>query len=325
MLNAAVIGIGSMGKNHARIYDSISDVNLVAVSDIDEKSKGIADKYGAKFYIDYKEMLNNEKIDLISIAVPTKYHKEVALLAIEKEINVLLEKPIAIDVTNAKNIIDSAAKKDVKLMIGHIERFNPAIIELKKRLGKNELGKIYKIDVQRIGPFPRRIADVGVIIDLSVHDIDIINYLIDSKPKRICSEIQQKLHPNYEDSLIALIRYQNDVLAVLNVNYLSPMKTREILVFGEKGMFKVNYLTQQLKFYENPSFGENGKDLFHNVTEGKEILFKINKKESLLSEIEEFIECVKEDRQPLINGENGLYALEVAYHIQKAAKNSEII
>ena len=176
MLNAAVIGVGAMGKNHARIYFDIDNINLLAVADTDEKkAKNIAKKYGCKAYTDYKEMLSNESLDIVSVAVPTQMHKEVAFDAIKKGINVLIEKPIAPSVKEGKEIIDFAEGKNVKLMIGHIERFNPAIIELKRRLAENELGKVFKIDINRIGTFPNRIRDVCVVNDLAVHDLDLIS------------------------------------------------------------------------------------------------------------------------------------------------------
>ncbi|MBU0614678.1 MAG: Gfo/Idh/MocA family oxidoreductase [Nanoarchaeota archaeon] len=318
MLNAAVIGAGSMGRNHARIYSYLDNVKLVAIADRDSSRGEVAESYGTKFYSDYEEMLDNEEIDIVSVVVPTHLHKEVALKVISKKVNILLEKPIAINSADGADIINAASKNNVKLMIGHIERFNPAIIELKKKI--HELGRIYKIDVQRIGPFPARISDVGVIADLSVHDIDVISYLIEKKLIRVCAETQQKIHPNHEDSLIALLRYENEIIAELNVNYLSPKKIREIMVFGEKGMFKANYLTQDLGFYENPSYNQK----FDNVTEGKGVSVPVEKKEPLLAEIEAFVRCVEKDEKVPITGEDGLYAIKVAELLLKSAKSSII-
>lgn len=207
-----------MGANHARVLSNLGSANLVAVADVnDEHGRKIANEYNATFYQDYKEMLDKENIQAVCIAVPTKFHKETTLHAVAKGKHVLLEKPIANSEEEAKEIIKAANKNNVKLMIGHIERFNPVIVELKKRL--DELGDIYKIDVQRIGPFPGRVQDVGVIIDLSVHDIDIIQYLTRSEIKRVYAETQQRLHPNCEDSVTALIKYQNGVFIILYYLY----------------------------------------------------------------------------------------------------------
>lgn len=314
MLNAAVIGIGSMGKNHARIYSDLDNVKLVAVADSNKDAlTAISKKYNVEGYSDYKELLGKEKIDLLSIAVPTEFHKQVAIEVIDKGINVLLEKPIAKTLDEAKEIIKKTKEKKVKLMIGHIERFNPAIIELKKRL--SELGEIYKIAVDRVGPFPSRITDVGVVIDLSVHDIDVISYLIDSDPKEIHSMTDKRIHPLHEDSLSALIKYKNNITASLNIDWLSPTKKREITITGKNGMFKVNYLTQNLYFFENKGSGNEKEYGFLTVQEGNMIKIHIDKKEPLRSEIEAFIKSVIDNTKPPISGEDGKKALKYAQRI----------
>ncbi len=321
MMKIAVIGVGSMGQNHARVLFNLDEAQLAAVADMDIISaQKIAQKYNVKAYKDYKEMLDLEEIDAVSIAVPTRFHKDVAIYALEKGKHVLLEKPIASNEVEAQEIIACARRNNCKLMIGHIERFNPAIQELKKRV--EELGEIYKIDVQRIGSFPARIADVGVIVDLSVHDIDIVNYLLNSRIKRIYAEKQQKLHASHEDSVTALITYTNDVLAVLNINYLSPTKTRLLKVFGKKGMFLVNYLEQELFFYENSGFSSTD---WNSVREGDMHKITIAKKEPLVAEIEAFVRCIRENCEPDVNGEHGLEVLKTAQTIHKSAYENKII
>lgn len=322
-IKVAVIGVGSMGENHARIYAYCEKTQLVAVADNNkEQAEKIAKKFNVRAYSDYKELLEKEQLDAVSIVVPTSLHKEVAVYVFKKGINVLLEKPIAQTEEEAKEIIECAKENKVKLMIGHIERFNPAIIELKKKLEQKDLGEIYKIDIQRIGPFPHRISDVGVIIDLSVHDLDIIDYLINSAPSRIYAETQQKLHPYHEDSVTALLNYQNGTLAVLNINYLSPTKTRVLKIFGEKGMFKVDYLNQELYFYENKSYVENH---WNGVTEGDMKKINVEKKEPLQIEIESFLKHISENTPPLVGGEQGLNVLNIARMLIKSATEKKII
>ncbi len=323
MINVAVIGVGSMGQNHARIFFHSDNAQLVAVSDnnIDAAEK-IAKKYNCKSYNNYQEMLSNEQIDAVSIAVPTSLHKEVTLAALIHKKHVLLEKPIASNEQEAKEIIECAKKNNVKLMIGHIERFNTAIIELKNRLEKGDLGEIYKIDVQRIGPFPSRIADVGVIIDLSVHDLDIIDYLINTPPTRVFAETQQRLHPHHEDAVTALIRYPNSILATLNINYLSPTKIRQLQVFGKKGMFKVNYLDQELYFYENTAYNIHD---WSSVCEGDMKKIIIPKKEPLQVEIEAFLSSIKNNTPMSVTGEQGLSILKIAHTLIQSAKENRII
>ncbi len=322
-LRVAVIGVGSMGQNHARIYFNSETAQLVAVADnYFENAEKIGKKYNIPYYQDYHKMLESEQIDAISIAVPTSLHKEVALACINKKKHLLLEKPIASTEEEAQEIISAATKNNTTLMIGHIERFNTAITALKERLKENHLGEIYKIDIERVGPFPTRITDVGVIIDLSVHDIDIINYLLDSDPQQLYAQTQQKLHPTHEDSVTSLITYKNGVHAILNINYLSPTKIRQLQIFGKKGMFHVNYLDQELFFYQNNSFTS---DNWESVTEGEMKKIIVQKKEPLQLEIDHFIHCIKENKTPLVTGYDGLKSLQIANNLLKSAKENRII
>ena len=322
-LRIAVIGVGSMGQNHARIYFHSDNTILVAVSDnYLPNAEKIGKKYNIPYYQDYNEMLQQEQIDAISIAVPTSLHKEVALACIHKKKHILLEKPIASTEQEAQEIINAAKEHNIILMIGHIERFNTAITALKERLKNDHLGEIYKINIERVGPFPTRITDVGVIIDLSVHDIDIINYLLDSDPTQIYAQTQQKLHPTHEDAVTSLITYKNGVHAILNINYLSPTKIRQLQIFGKKGMFHVNYLDQELFFYQNNSFTS---DNWESVTEGEMKKIIVQKKEPLQQEIEHFIFCIKENKTPLVTGVHGLKSLQIANNLLKSAQENRII
>jgi len=321
-IRVAVIGAGSMGQNHARVLSSMDDVILAGVADINiEQAKKIATRFKTRFFSDYKKMFDALDIDAVIIAVPTSFHKECGLYAIEHGKHVLIEKPIAFDEIEAQEIIERAKEKKVTLAVGHIERFNPAIVELKKRLDDGELGEIYKIDVQRIGPYPIRINDVGVVIDLSVHDIDIINYLMESEVEYCYAETQKRLNPYHEDILIAILRYKNSVLAILNVNFLSPVKIREISVFGKKGSFRVDYLNQDLYFYENRSFID---DAWQSVSEGDIKKITLFKKESLQAELESFVSCIRENKSPAVSGEDGLQALKIAHLLIDSSKNGTV-
>jgi len=311
MLNVAVIGVGSMGKNHARIYSELDNVNLIAVSDTNEElAKTVSEKYKCKFYTDYKDMLNNEKIDIASIVVPTEHHKQVALDVIDRKINILLEKPIASTIDDAKKIIEQSKKNNVKMMIGHIERFNPVITELKKRLENNELGKIFMIDMNRVGPFPERIRDVGVVIDLAVHDLDMLRYLTGSEIVKYHSETEKKIHTTHEDMICAVLKLDDGIVCHLNVNWLTPTKIRNMYVIGERGMFLANYITQELYFYDN--------NIIESVS--TETKLPIEKKEPLLIEIKHFIDCVENNKEPLVSAKDGLKVLEQAEMLINSVK-----
>lgn len=325
-LKVGVIGTGAMGKSHARVYSEMDNIDLILVCDSDENNANeIAKKYNTKPYTDYKEI--DEDLDAVSVCVPTKLHKEVSLFFIKKGINVLIEKPITNNVQEANELIKTAKEKNVKLMIGHVERFNPVIIEIKKRLDNNELGRIYNISTFRFSPFPHRIIDVGVTTDLAVHDIDIIMNLNKSKIKRIYAETGQRIHENHEDMLNALLKFDNNVTGVINTNWLTPKKVREISITGEKGMFVAKYLTQILYFYKN-EFTEKNLDYskgVKDIIEGDMLKIKINNKEPLLAELEEFVNCIINDRKPAISGEDGLEVLEVATKILEASKTNKVV
>lgn len=324
ILNVGVIGIGMMGKNHLRILSELENVDLISVADQDDKELAkLEKKYSINTYSDYKTMLEKEKLDMISIAVPTSLHKKIAIDCIEKGINVLIEKPIASTIEEANEIIECAKKYNVKLMVGHIERFNPAIQELKKKINDGEIGKVYEIDIKRVGPFPTRISDVGVVIDLAVHDLDILRYIQESEPIRLYAEIEKKIHTDHEDLMCAMLKFNNSVIGNLTINWLTPTKKRKVYVTGEKGMFIVDYITQDLIYYENASI-VSGDEKFP-ITEGKMIKFHIPKKEPLRNEIEHFIDCVVNDKEPLVSGDDAKMALLLAKKIIESANNNIII
>jgi UDP-N-acetylglucosamine 3-dehydrogenase len=327
-INVAVIGMGSMGKNHVRVYSELPYANLVAICDSNKENlKQISDSYKANTYTDYKEMLEKENIDEVSICVPTKLHKNIALEVIKNKINLLVEKPIATTTEEAKEMIDSAEKNKVKLMIGHIERFNPVIVELKKRIKNNELGRILKVNCERLSLFPQRIIDVGVTVDLAIHEIDILRYLIDSDIKRVYAETAQRFHASREDLLIGTIRFKNDILGVINANWLTPKKVRQIRVTGEKGMFVANYLTQELYFYEK-EFASKYVDYnksFMMGKEGKKVKIKIERKEPLKNELESFIDCIKNNTKPPVTGNDGIEALKIAHKFLESSKSNEVV
>jgi len=327
-LNVGIIGVGAMGKSHARVYSKMKNVKLIAVCDCNKEAvRNIADKYNTNYYLTYKDMLKKEKLDAVSVCVPTKLHKKAAIDVIRSNINVLVEKPIATSVQEAQEIIRESNKNNVKLMVGHIERFNPVVMELKRRIERNELGKIYKVHCVRLSPFPKRIVDVGVIVDLAIHEVDILQYLIKSKIKRIYAETAQRIHSTHEDLLIGTIRFENGILGVINANWLTPKKIRELTVTGEKGMFVANYLTQELHFYEN-EYLRNGSDYngnFMNVIEGRMIKIKIKNQEPLANELQAFIMSILKNNLPPITGKEGLDALNIAHKFIESSKKNMVV
>lgn len=328
-IKVAVIGVGSMGVNHARVYWELPEADLVGVADFDvERAQSVANKYNTKSYSDYRHLLDQAKPEAVTLAVPTVNHYQLAMEIIERGIPLLIEKPIAFSLEEAQLIIKAAKEKNVKLMIGHIERFNPAIIALKDVIAKEELGRIFQMDAHRQGPFPARIGDVGVVIDLAVHDLDIMRFVSQHEIVRVYAETEKHIHSKYEDLLTGLVRLSDGTVGTLTINWLTPTKIREFIVTGERGLFRCDYLTQDLYFFENPiSHGSEWENLrvLRGVREGKMTRYMIAKKEPLKSEQEAFLSAVLNNTAVPVTGEDGLKALKLAKAIVESGTDHKII
>jgi len=327
VLKAAVIGVGSMGRNHVRIYGLMENTRLVAVADTSPQSlEPISRVYNTHVYTDYLQMLDQEKPDVVSIAVPTRLHREVAVAALERGVHVFLEKPISQEVTEGQQIIVAAQRSGAKLAVGHIERFNPAVLELKKQLDAGQLGRIFQIHARRVGPFPPRIQDVGVVIDLATHELNLLEYVTGSRVRTVYAETQREIHATHEDLLTGILKFADGTIGILDVNWLTPTKIRELSLIGEKGMFVVNYLTQDLHFYENDYANGNWEGLaLMGVSEGRLIRYNIKRKEPLLVELESFIDAIECDNAPLIGGEEALRAVFLAQQLLESGRRHEVI
>jgi len=327
VLKTAVIGVGMMGRNHARVYALMENSRLVAAADPDARAlEPIARTYKVHVYTDYVQMLDEEKPDLVSIAVPTRLHREVAITAMKRGVHVFLEKPISTCVEEGQEIINCAQHEGVKLAVGHIERFNPAIIELKKQLDAGQLGRIFQIHARRVGPFPPRIEDVGVVIDLATHELNLLEYLTGSRVESVYAEIEREIHAKHEDLLMGILKFEDGTVGILDINWLTPTKIRELSLIGEKGMFLVNYLTQDLEFYENDYFNGNWEGLaIMGVSEGRKIRLNIKRKEPLLAELESLVEAIEHDTAPQIGGEEALRAVLLAQRLLESGQKHQVV
>lgn len=321
-LKTAVIGVGAMGANHARVYSDMPGSTLVGVSDVDSQTADkTAKRYRTNAYTDFLKMLDEQKPDAVTIAVPTVDHLAVALQVIQRGIHLLIEKPIAFSEEEGRLIMNSAAAAGVQLMIGHIERFNPAVVELKKQLESDALGRVFKIDAYRQGPFPARIKDVGVVIDLAVHDLDVMRYVSGSEIVRVYAETERRIHSTREDLMTCLVRMEDFTVGTLNINWLTPTKIRELHVTGECGMFRVDYLTQDLYFFENSTANSESWEtlrILRGVSEGRMIRYVVAKKEPLLAEQEAFLAAVRGEIPVAVTGEDGLKALVLAQAVVRS-------
>lgn len=319
-LRAGVIGLGMMGRAHVRVWDELVEgVDLVAVADTDPRVLREATVgREARTYADLASMLAAEELDLVSVVVPTSLHLPTTLAALDAGSHVLVEKPIAATRSEAEQMIDAAQRAGRMLTVGHIERFNPAIRELRRRLAAGELGRIFEIRATRLGPFPARIRDVGVVVDLAPHDLDVMRYLLGSDPVRLYAETEQRIHTDHEDLFVGLMKFANGAVGVLDINWLTPTKQRTLTVTGERGMYTADYLTQQLIFYPNPS--SDG-----SVDEGNRVEREIERREPLAIELEEFARAARDGGVPPVDPHEAMVALLLARAMVESASTGEVV
>jgi UDP-N-acetylglucosamine 3-dehydrogenase len=329
LMRAAVIGVGAMGRNHARVYQEIPDVELAAVADTDSSlAQEAARLRGGHSYTDYRVMLDEIKPDVVTVAVPTHVHFQVVLDVLEAGCHVLVEKPISATLEEGRQMIARAAELGRILSVGHIERYNPAVIELKRRLDAGELGDIFQVHARRLGPFPVRVRDVGVVVDLAPHDLDIMRYLTDKEVERLYAETEQEIHTAHEDLFSGLIRFEGGLIGILNINWLTPAKVREITVTGQRGMFLANLLTQDLYFYENEEAGGldwNHLSLLRGVGEGQMVRLRLRRREPLRVELETFVAVARGEQGAIVSGDDGLVALQLAQALVQSGKEHQVI
>ncbi len=322
-LKIAVIGAGTMGMNHLRVLRDFDEeqVQLVGVAETHEPHlRRSMSRFHVAGYTDYRQLVEETQPDLVAVVVPTYLHFEVASYVLDRGIDVLVEKPISSTLEEALTLIQLAHSRGAKLAVGHVERFNPAVIEVKRRLVAGELGQVFHFLARRLGPFPPRIRDVGVTLDLASHDIDIMRYLADAEVERVHAETQRRIHNTYEDLLLGVLRFANQAIGVLDVNWLTPTKVRELSITGEKGLYLLNYLTQDVYFYENDYTTMTWDALrsLTGVSEGTMTRLKVQKAEPLRLEYENVVAALRKDIAPMVTGEDGLAVLKVVLQLTGA-------
>lgn len=314
---ATVIGIGNMGKNHARVYSEISEIELVAVSDSNPVKDEMAKKFGARFYANFEKMIEIEEPDIVSICVPTSQHYEIAKKCILRGINVLLEKPISDNLEHAQELLVLAREKKIKFLVGHVERFNPIVKKVKEIIRNGELGKIIAVIARRVGIFPPQISDVNVAIDLAIHDIDIANYLLEELPIEIRKNGQKNLTKNREDSVEFFMKYKSGTSAYIQANWITPVKIRKLNITGEKGYLEADYISQEIEFYESRYTKEkDSKNLLDDIlhfSEPDKMKIIPAKKEPLKEEILYFIGCVENNKE--IDSQFAIDSLKIALNL----------
>lgn len=276
MLKVGIIGFGVMGTNHYRVFQNITQVQVVCFFDPEPKEAG-----GLRGYSNLDDMLGQEELDVVIVAAPTQFHKEIALKCIDKKIHMLIEKPVAFNYQEGAEIQDALEANPVKVAVGYVERFNPVIQSLKKELVDKD---VYAVSISRVGPIPPRICDVGVLTDLTVHDIDIVRFITQKEIVDYTIYKSKKIHSHYEDNAILSATLDNEAVVNIFTNWLTPFKKRVVEVATKQGYYEADLITQDLKVYAD----YNPKNGAHSVRP-----CWVKKGEPLLHELRTFINYIE--------------------------------
>ncbi len=305
-----VIGVGSMGRNHVRAYTALSHMcELQGVHDINgSRNQDIAESYGVRAFDSRDELL--EQVDAVNIATPTTTHFDIAREAIERDIHILIEKPITNSVEEARELLDEARRRDLIVQVGHIERFNPAIQALP---GVLEDKKILALDVHRMGPFDPRIDDTDVIQDLMIHDMDIVSSLVPGRIEEICAMGRMVASEDMVDYAVANLHMQGDVIATLTASRATNKKVRQMAITTKDTYIELDYLQRRIKVTRRGGV-RSDKSGYQRENELEETYG--SEEEPLKSQLSHFLRSIENGTRPLINGSDGLEALKLTKQIQ---------
>lgn len=297
-IRAGVAGAGAMGRNHARVYGLLENVQLAAIFDLDQaRAQAVADEFGGEVVASLDELA--ERCEAVSVAVPTRNHLEVGGTLMRKGVNVLVEKPIASNEEEAEELIKIAGETGRVLQVGHIERFNPVLQQLEARLSRPRF-----IEAHRLSPFPNRSLDIGVVLDLMIHDLEVILHLVRS-PVASIDAVGVAVLSKHEDIANARVRFENGCVANITASRISPERMRKIRVFQEDGYLSLDYQEQKGKMFWIESSGI------------KQAEVEIDPAEPLMAELSAFVDAVRGQKEPTVTGQQGAAALEVALEITR--------
>lgn len=323
-LRAGLLGVGAMGRHHARVLRELDGVDLVAIADPAGDPNGVAGELAVLPDID---ALIAQGIDVAVVAIPTRFHFDAVMKLADAGVHTLVEKPIAQSVDEGRQMAAAFEERGLVGAVGHIERFNPALQELRHRIEAGELGDVYQIATRRQGPFPARIADVGVAKDLGSHDVDLTAWVAQSGYTSIFAHTVHKSGREHEDMIIATGRLENGIVVNHLVNWLSPMKERVTVVTGERGAYIADTSSGDLTFFANGTFPLewDAVSSFRGVAEGDMTRFAFPKREPLRVEHEAFRDAVLGIRHETVTMLQGLRTLEVVEGLLESARTGQSV
>lgn len=319
-IRMGVIGVGNMGQHHTRVLSLLKDVELVGIADINvERGIDIASKYRVRFFEDYHDLL--PYVDAVCVAVPTLLHHEVGITCLQTGIHVLIEKPIAASMAEAESLVNTAAECQCILQVGHIERFNPAFQELSKVLKTEEL---LALEAHRMSPYSNRANDVSVVLDLMIHDIDLLLELAEAPVVKLTASGSRASDSGYLDYVTATLGFANGIVATLTSSKVTHRKIRRIAAHCKNSLTEADFLNNEILI--------NRQTIANYVTDYGQILYRqdgfiekvyTSNIEPLHAELEHFVNCVRGGNQPSVGGEQALKALRLASMIEQMALDGQ--
>ncbi|MDY6213836.1 MAG: Gfo/Idh/MocA family oxidoreductase [Schaalia hyovaginalis] len=323
-IRVGILGIGSMGRHHVRNARNTKGFDLVALADPAGDKFGVA---GDLAVLPDVDALIAEGVDAAIIAVPTMFHEEAALKLAEAGVHALVEKPLSFSVESGERIAKAFSDAGLIGAVGYVERCNPALLEMRRRIRDGQLGEVYQIITRRQSPFPARIADVGVVKDLATHDVDLAAWVAGSTYETVYAQTAYRSGREHEDMMVASGRFANGVLVNHLVNWLSPYKDRTTIVTGERGALVADTAMGDLTFYENGSFPVEWDQIanFRGVSEGEVTRYALAKREPLAVEHEHFRDAILGVSNEHVSMDEGLTTLRVLEAMLESAKTGESI
>ena len=309
-LGVAVIGTGQWGKNHARVYKELSSTELVAVCDVNvERAKSIAAQYGVKAYSDSTQMLKDKQIEAVNVCTWSTILAKEAKKALNAGKHVLVEKPMATTPQQAQKLVHTAQENGLHLTVGFLMRFIPGLQLIRQSVEDKKIGDLVCVTAKRVSQWPERIGDVGVIKDTAIHDIDVMRFISKQDPVSVYAKMGSMRIKKFEDYAQIMLTYRNGESAFIESNWLTPYKTRMLTATGSEGIMRLDYITQDLWIEQKT----------------ETVQPRLPFQEPLKAELQHFVDCIVDNKKPIVTGEDGVKALEIATGaIQSSSKNRAI-
>jgi len=309
-LGVAVVGAGFWGRNHARNLRELAETRLIAVCDRDEaKAKAVAELFGVEAYSDSRHLLKRSDVEAVTVCTWSTNLAKETLRALKAGKHVLVEKPMANNLQEAKRIVDVAQRNQLTLMTGFLMRFIPGVQRIKESIAKGEIGKLVYCTARRVSQWPERVGDVGVVKDLAIHDIDITRYLSDSDPAEVYAKAGSFRHRKFEDHAQILLTFEGGTTAFIEANWLTPYKIRKLTVTGSEAIMTLDYITQEITI----------------ETAGQTLAPRYEVKEPLKLELQHFANSILNNKEPIVTGSDGLKALQIADAALESAQKGKAI